>query len=174
MISTKEANNTMSQKPSPLRKIHDTLDRLPGPLKSRAFTLVFGRAVKFFGTAGLRFTTIEPDRAVVALKNIKAVQNHLGTPHAMAMGLLVESVTGALVGLNVPDHCVPVIKHAGIDYLKRAKGDLVAEARLTAEQIDLMHSQDKGEIDVAVTLTDSEGKEPIFARMIWAWTPKRR
>jgi acyl-coenzyme A thioesterase PaaI-like protein len=161
-------------KPSALRKVHDTLDHLPGPLKSRAFSLVFGRAVKFFGTAGLRFTTIQPDCAVVALKNIKAVQNHLGTPHAMAMGLLVESATGALVGLNVPDNCVPVIKHVGIDYLKRAKGNLVAEARLTPEQIELIQTTEKGEIDVAVTLTDSEGKEPIFAQMIWAWTPKRR
>jgi acyl-coenzyme A thioesterase PaaI-like protein len=161
-------------KPSTIRKVYETVRHLPGPLKSRAFTLIFGRAVKFFGTAGLRFTAIEPDRAVIVLKNIKAVQNHLGTPHAMAMGLLVESATGALVGLNVPDSSVPVIKHAGIDYLKRAKGDLVAEARLTPEQIDMMQGQEKGEVDVAVTLTDSEGKEPIFARMIWAWTPKRR
>lgn len=161
-------------KPSAIRKVYDTLRPLPGPLKSRAFSVVFGRAVKFFGTAGLRFTAIETDRAVIVLKNIKAVQNHLGTPHAMAMGLLVESATGVLVGMNVPDNCVPVIKHAGIDYLKRAKGDLVAEARLTSEQIELMQSQEKGEVDVAVTLTDSEGKEPIFARMIWAWTPKRR
>lgn len=160
--------------PSTIRKVYNTLDKLPNILKSRAFTAVFGRAVKFFGTAGLRFTAIEPDRAVIELKNIKAVQNHLGTPHAMAMGLLVESATGVLVGLNVPATSVPVIKHAAIDYLKRAKGDLVAEARLTSEQLEQMRTQEKGEVDVAVTLTDSEGKEPIFARMIWAWTPARR
>lgn len=161
-------------KPSAIRKVYDALRHLPSPLKTRAFTLVFGRAVKFFGTAGLRFTAIEPDRAVIVLKNAKSVQNHLGTPHAMAMGLLVESATGVLVGLNVPDDCVPVIKHAGIDYLKRAKGDLTAEARLTETQLLQMATQEKGEVDVAVTLTDSDGKEPIFARMIWAWTPKRR
>ena len=125
-------------KPSTIRKVYATLDKLPAPIRNRAFTLVFGRAVKFFATAGLRFTDISEDRAVLVLKNIKAVQNHLGTPHAMAMGLLVESATGVLVGLNVPDNCVPVIKHAGIDYLKRAKGDLRAEARLTEAQMELM------------------------------------
>jgi len=161
------------EKPSTIRKVYDTLDKLPSPIKTRAFTLVFGRAVKFFATAGLRFTEISEDQAVIVLKNIKAVQNHLGTPHAMAMGLLVESVTGVLVGLNVPDNCVPVIKHAGIDYLKRAKGDLRAEARLSDSQIEMMQNTQKGEIEVAVTVTDSEGKEPIFANMIWAWTPKR-
>jgi len=161
------------EKPSTIRKVFDTLDKLPAPIRNRAFTLVFGRAVKFFATAGLRFTDVAEDRAVVVLKNIKAVQNHLGTPHAMAMGLLVESATGVLVGLNVPDNCVPVIKHVGIDYLKRAKGDLRAEARLTDAQIDLLQTTPKGEVEVAVTVTDSEGKEPIFASMIWAWTPKR-
>ena len=91
----------------------------------------------------------------------------------MGMAMIAESATGALVGLNLPNSVVPVIKHMGIDYTKRAKGDMRAEAKLTDEQINAMQTTPKGEVNVAVTITDSEGKEPIQAQMIWAWTPKR-
>ena len=160
-------------KPSQIRSIYNTLDKLPAPLKARGFSLVFGQAVKFFRTCGLRFEIIEPNHSKVTIKNIKRVQNHIGGIHAVGMAMIAESATGALVGLNVPATAVPVIKHMEIDYLKRAKGDMTAEAMLTDEQIEAMQSSPKGEVNVAVTITDSERKEPIFAQMIWAWTPKR-
>ncbi len=156
-----------------IRRVYDTLDHLPAPIKARGFSLVFGRAVKFFRTCGLKFTIIELHHSKVVIKNNKPVQNHLGSVHAVGMAMIAESATGALVGLNVPANCVPVIKHMEIDYLKRAKGDMTAEAMLTQEQIDAMQNNPKGEVNVAVTITDSERKEPIFAQMIWAWTPKR-
>jgi hypothetical protein len=49
-----------------------------------------------------------------------------------------------------------------------------AEAMLTQEQIAMMQTEERGEVDVAVTITDGESKEPIFVRAIWAWTPKRK
>jgi predicted GNAT family acetyltransferase len=61
-----------------------------------------------------------------------------------------------------------------VDYRKRAAGDMKAEAMLTQEQITMMQTEERGEVDVAVTITDGESKEPIFVRAIWAWTPKRK
>jgi hypothetical protein len=37
-----------------------------------------------------------------------------------------------------------------------------------------MRDTEKGEVSVAVRLTDEAGVEPAEATMIWAWTPKRR
>lgn len=164
----------MSQKKSLIQQMYAQVDKLPTPLKTRAFTLVFGRAVKFFRTAGLKFEWIEPNHCIVFIKNRTAVQNHIGGVHAIGMQLIAESATGALVALNTQPHCIPVIKRMEADYRKRSKGDMRAEAMLTSEQIEMIRTQDKGEVDVAVTITDEEGKEPIFVRAIWAWTPIRK
>lgn len=158
---------------SMLQKVYEKLDKLPTPLKTRGFSLVFGRAVKYFKTSGLRFEWIEPNHSIVTIKNRSDVQNHLGTVHAVAMIMIAETATGSLVGLNVPGNSVPVIKRLEVDYRKRATGDMKAEAMLTPEQIHAMRHEERGEVDVAVTITDSDQKEPIFVRAIWAWTPKR-
>lgn len=163
----------MSNNKSMLQKVYSQVDKLPSALKAKAFTVIFGRAVKYFRTSGLRFDWIEPNHSIVVIKNRKYVQNHIGTVHAVAMIMIAESATGALVGLNVPGNAVPVIKRMEVDYRKRASGDMRAEAMLTPEQITMMQNEERGEVDVAVTITDAENKEPIFVRAVWAWTPKR-
>ncbi|MDX1668759.1 MAG: DUF4442 domain-containing protein [Limnobacter sp.] len=162
----------MSQK-SMLQKVYSKIEKLPTPLKTRAMTLVFGQAVKYFRTSGCKYEWIETNHSIVSIKNRTAVQNHLGSVHAVAMIMIAESATGALVGLNLPANVVPVIKRMEVDYRKRAKGDMRAEAMLTQEQIQSMQTMERGEVDVAVTITDEENKEPVFVRALWAWTPKR-
>ena len=49
-----------------------------------------------------------------------------------------------------------------------------AVAHLTDEQIALMQTQEKGEVTVAVKVTDAQGIEPVLCEMIWAWVPKSR
>lgn len=159
---------------STLQKVLDGLSVLPESARPRAFSLVFGTAVKFFGTASLRFEQVGPERTVVVIKNRRKIQNHIGGVHAVAMALIAESATGALVGLNLDSASIPVIKSMKVDYLKRSKGDMRAEAWLTAEQIEQIKTTPKGEVDVACKVTDAEGKEPINVQMVWAWTPARR
>ena len=161
-------------KQNQLNKIVSHINKLPELLRSRALTLFFGRTVKYTGTSGITVEELDQTRCVISLKNRKAVQNHIGSVHAVAGILIAESATGYLVGLNVPDSCVPVIKTIKADYVKRSKGDMKAVAELTDEQVRMMQTQEKGETAVKVAITDGEGKEPILAEMVWAWTPKKR
>lgn len=163
----------MDQK-NQLNKIVSNLNKLPEMVRSRALTLFFGRMVKYTGTSGILVEELTERRCVVSVKNRKAVQNHIGSVHAVACLLIAESATGYLVGMNVPETSVPVIKTIKADYVKRAKGDMRAVAELSPEQVELMRTQEKGETTVRVTITDGDGKEPVVAEMIWAWTPKRR
>jgi acyl-coenzyme A thioesterase PaaI-like protein len=149
------------------------LDRLPAPLRTAARSLVLGRIVKFVGTAGLRVEELTASRAVVSIRNRTRVQNHIGSVHAAAMALLAETASGFVVGMNVPDDRVPVIKSLALDYRKRATGSLRAVATLSDEQRAHIRDSDKGEVTVAVNVTDEAGIEPVECRMIWAWTPKR-
>lgn len=157
-----------------LSRIVAKLHKLPAALHSPALSLLFGSQVKFAGTAKVRVHELTQTRAVMSLANKRKVQNHIQGVHAAAMALLAESATGFLVGMNVPDDKLPLIKSLKVDYLKRAVGGLRAEASLTPEQIQAIHSQDKGEVLVAVQVTDDSGNQPIQCEMLWAWVSKKR
>lgn len=150
------------------------INKLPTFARSRALTLFFGKVVPFTGTAGIRIEDLDAERCVISIANKRRVQNHIGGVHAVASLLLAESATGFLVGLNVPDDKIPVIKTVHAEYTRRAKGDMTVEARLTPEQRERMQVDDKGDTSVPVTIRDSEDQQPIEIEMIWAWTPKRR
>ena len=90
------------------------------------------------------------------------------------MALLAESATGSVFGMHVPDTHIPLIKSMKIEYKRRAQGDLKAIASLTTEQIQSIETLDKGEVTVAVDVTDENNATPIECEMIWAWVPKKR
>jgi len=48
-----------------------------------------------------------------------------------------------------------------------------AIANLTDEQIALMQTAQKGEVNVKVQITDAKGIEPLECEMIWAWVLKK-
>jgi acyl-coenzyme A thioesterase PaaI-like protein len=157
-----------------MNKIVSNINSLPVFLRVKALTTFFGKLVKFTGTTGIKIEELSDRRAVISLKNKKSVQNHIGSVHAVAAILIAESATGYVVGMNVPESSVPVIKTIKADYVKRAKGNMKAVASLTEEQVSAMQTLEKGETTVLVVVTDADGKEPIVMEMVWAWTPKRR
>lgn len=164
----------MDQPINKLGRIAANLSKLPGGLDRVAISLAIGKLVKFAGTSGVEFIEVSTSKVHVRVRNRKKVQNHIGSVHAAAMALLAETATGIVVGMNVPDERTPVIKTMKIDYLKRAKGDMEAVARLSPEDMERIRNTEKGDIIVPVTVTDGEGKEPISCEMTWAWVPKRR
>lgn len=168
-----EASEVITPK-NQLNRIVSTLNALPSFVRSKAISTFFGKMVKFTGTAGITIEELSCSRSVITLKNKKSVQNHIGSVHAVASILIAESATGYLVGMNIPDSSVPVIKTIRADFVKRAKGDMRAEAHLSPEQILAMQTQEKGETLVPVTVSDADDKEPILMEMLWAWTPKKR
>lgn len=157
-----------------LSRIVAKIHRLPAVLHTPALSLLFGSQVKFAGTARVRVHALSQQQAVMSLANTRKVQNHIKGVHAAAMALLAESASGLLVGMNVPDDKLPLIKSLKVDYLKRASGGLRAEASLTPEQIQAIHTQEKGEVRVAVCVTDEAGNQPIQCEMLWAWISKKR
>lgn len=160
--------------PNRLARTVRQFDKLPAPLRTWAISKVLGRTVPLVGTAGLRYEAIDTERVVVSIRNQRKVQNHIQGVHAAAMALLAETATGFCVGMNVPDDKLPLIKTMKVDYLKRSQGDMRAEAHLTEAQIKQIRTQDKGEVTVAVKITDASGQEPIQAQMVWAWVSKQR
>lgn len=101
----------------------------------------------------------------MSLANRHKVQNHIKDVHAAAMALLAESATEHAGRQTAADQDA---------YLRRASGGLRAEASLTPAQIQAIHNQDKGQVLVAVRVTDESGNQPIQCEMPWAWVNKQR
>jgi acyl-coenzyme A thioesterase PaaI-like protein len=157
---------------NPLRAFAKKAISYPTWLRQKLLTWMFRYKVKLTGTVSIDIIETDLKSVTFRQKNYKKVQNHIGSVHAAAMALLAESSTGFVVGVNLPGDKLPLIKEMNLKYVKRAKGDMQAVARLTDAQIELMQTQDKGEIAVAVTVTDAQGIEPVICEMIWAWVPK--
>lgn len=150
------------------------LGKLRPALRWRMLTWAFGKNVPFMRTARLQFLELSEERALLFLRNRRRVQNHIGSVHAAAVALLAETASGTLLTMNLPDDRVPLLKSMQIEYLKRAQGDLLAEATLEASARSRMRAEEKGEIAVPVKVTDQSGAEPVRCRMLWAWVSKRR
>ena len=155
-------------------RIVNKINNGPEFLRQFLLTRVFCGSVKYAGTSKIKLLSVSANKAVLRLNNIKRVQNHIGGIHAIAASLLAESTTGIVVGMNVPDDRVPVLKSMTVNFKRRMQGNLVAEANLSDEQINQITSTEKGETNVVVTITDDSGQQPIEVDMLWAWIPKIR
>ncbi|MBT8091556.1 MAG: DUF4442 domain-containing protein, partial [Gammaproteobacteria bacterium] len=56
----------------------------------------------YFATIRPRFQTLGPGFCVVTMKKRRAVRNHIGTVHAIAMCNLAEIVAGTMTEASVP------------------------------------------------------------------------
>ena len=151
-------------------KVH----KAPQFMQSFLLTRFFNFTVKFAGTTGIKIEKVTHQQTVLSLKNKTAVRNHIGGVHAIAAAVLAESATGIVFGMNVPDHCVPLLKSMTIHYQRRMVGNLTAVATMTAAQIAIIEQQNKGDLTVPVTITDESGQQPIECEMQWAWVSKKR
>ncbi len=146
-----------------------------GPAFLRRFLLtkLFCSQVKFANTAGVTLVEVSETEVLLILANKKHVQNHIGGIHAVAAALLAESATGLILGMNIPSDRLPLLKSMTLNYYKRMQGNLTAKAYLTTEQRQQIQQQEKGDLLIAVELTDESGQEPIVAQMQWAWVSKK-
>lgn len=149
---------------------------LPAGARSSILSKAFGKVVPYVGTTGIYYETVDPNQVVVSLNNNKAVQNHIGSIHAVAVTLLAETATGFILGLNLPADRVLLIKSYSVNFYRPLrKGQVAAIATLSDEQrLDILN-QPKGEMVIPCVINDRESdseRDPITVEMTWAWVPK--
>jgi len=148
--------------------------KTPKVFHSFLLTKLFCSQVKFANTAKIKLLKVTDTEVLLSLANKKRVQNHIGGIHAVAAALLAESATGIILGMNLPDSSLPLLKSMTLHYNKRMQGALTAKANLNTDQICQIQQQAKGDLVVAVELIDESGQAPIVAEMNWAWISKTR
>ncbi|MBN1650065.1 MAG: DUF4442 domain-containing protein [Bacteroidales bacterium] len=155
-----------------LSKLVGQFINLPEEEKIQAISKAVGSFVKFTGFCGLRYEQMTQNSVKVSLENKPEVQNHIHQIHATAMVLLAETATGMVVGMNIPDDRVMLVKSLNTAFIKRSTGAMHATATLSDEQIKMIRETEKGELLVPVVILDEIGVEPIKVEALWAWIPK--
>lgn len=156
-----------------MNSLERTVKKL-SPYPTWVLSLVIGRIVKFTGTASISYDLMSREQVVVSMDNRKKVRNHIGQIHAAAMMLLAETATGMVLGMNVPDDKIPLLKSMNSKFVRRSQGRMEASATLTSEQQAYITSQEKSDLIIPVTVTDESGEETIICEVCWAWIPKKR
>ncbi len=140
----------MASDASGIAKQWDRLSPLPGG--KRLFSRILGVFVPYTGSIGADVDDLRKGFARVTLRDRRAVRNHLGSVHAIAMTNLVE-LTGNLALLySVPEGARMIVTQITTDYLKKGRGTLVAECACPVPT-----STERAEYDLEVNIKDRSG-----------------
>ena len=137
------------------------LSRLPAG--DRLFSLVLGRIAPYSGTIGARVLELRPGYARVQLRDRRRVRNHLHSIHAIALINLGEVATGLAVLSTLSPGMRGIVTRIESDYLKKARGKLLAEA-----EFDIPGKINENEpCKVEAALKDASGETVCRVRASW-------
>lgn len=124
----------------------------------------------YFASISPRFLALRPGHCEVTIRNRRAVRNHLGTVHAIAMCNMAELAAGLMTEVSVPASHRWIPKGMSVEYLKKAGSGL----RATAAWEAMPEFGPAMELPVPVSITDSHGTV-VFRAVIRMWvTPRER
>ena len=155
--------------------------RAPGARLTRAWASLaplpggawlFGRLLAFVnpysGAVGARVVALEPGHAVLRLKDRRAVRNHLDSIHAVALANVAEMASGLAMLAALPEGARGIVTALRIEYLKKARGTLTAESRVTLPDVSV-----DGTHDFTSEVKDQAGDLVARATVTWKLGPAK-
>ncbi|MDX8405961.1 MAG: DUF4442 domain-containing protein [Mariprofundus sp.] len=132
------------------------------------FSLVLRRMVPYSGSIHPAVLKLEPGRALIAMRDRRALRNHLHSIHAIALANLGELASGLAMLAALPDNVQAIVTRLDIEYLKKARGRLLAEGN--AELPGIITEK----VTQVVRAEISDGDGDIVARLnvYWQLRPK--
>jgi len=129
---------------------------------------LIGRFIPYTGSLGAVVETLERGYTKLRLEDRRAVRNHLGSIHAVALANLGEFATGSAVITAIPSDARAILKSLRADYLKKARGTLTAEAR-----VEPIESSERREVPVRGEIKDAAGVVVATVDAVWVVGPNK-
>jgi len=139
------------------------------PAGKWAFSRLLCLKAPYFGSIRPRFEELRPEYCRLSIRKRRAVLNHLGTVHAIAMCNMAELAGGTMTEVTVPATHRWIPKGMTVEYLQKATTDLTAVA--TPGSVSDWSAP--GEYRVNVTVHDRQDV-PVFRAMITMWVTPRK
>lgn len=135
-----------------LKLYHQTLR---WPFGRQLFARMFCAKAPYFKTIKPLITELKPNYCELLLPKRKAVHNHLGTVHAIALCNGLEMAMGALAEASIPKHLRWIPKGMTVNYTAKANSDIRIVAHTPAD------CWQPGDVQVAVAGYRSDGQAVI-------------
>jgi uncharacterized protein (TIGR00369 family) len=150
-----------------VREGWDRLARLPGG--KRLFSRLVGLAAPYTGSIGAQVEDLRAGYARVHIDERRALRQHLGSVHAVALVNLAELCGNLAVAYSLPDGMRFIVAALSIDYSKKARGRITATADLfvPGEPVER-------ELHVPVLVHDEKGDEVARALLKTRLRPTKR
>jgi acyl-coenzyme A thioesterase PaaI-like protein len=135
------------------------------PLGTRVFGFAFARAAPYFASIRPRIESVAPNRAVIVVPKRRAVQNHIGTVHAIAACNGLEAAMGLLAEASVPVTHRWIPRGMEVRYLAKSTTDLTCTAETDAQEWD-----GRAEVPVRVRATRTDGTVTVEGTIhLYVW-----
>jgi acyl-coenzyme A thioesterase PaaI-like protein len=144
----------------------ERLHRLP--LGTRLFSWLVGYAAPYTGSIRAHIVALRPGHVIATLAERRAVRNHLGSVHAVALVNLAEVTSGLAMLTALPPGLRGIVTGLSIEYHKKARGRLVAESSVALPLRD-----SPGEVTVEAVIRDHSGDEVARCAVRWTVGPLR-
>jgi uncharacterized protein (TIGR00369 family) len=150
-------------------RVLDLWKRCEGlPFGKALFSRLICWKAPYFGSIRPRFEEFRPGYSRVSLRKRRAVTNHIGTVHAIAMCNLAELAAGTMTEISIPATMRWLPKGMTVEYLRKATTGVEAVATVGA-----IAEGPAREVPVAVEIRDASG-EAVCRATIAMWVSPRK
>lgn len=125
-----------------------------------------GRFVPYSGSIGARVEALAPGSAVLSLRDRRAVRNHLGSVHAIALVNLAELTSGLAMLSGLGRDVRGIVTGLSISYTKKARGPLMATSVVQVPRVT-----EPTPFTVTATIHDASGDAVAEASVQWLLGP---